>query len=71
MEIFNEIIFTLVFYTMICFTDFVPEIETKVLIGWVACGLVASHFIVNLSIMLYASCKGAKKTCLMKRMRKK
>ena len=56
---------------MICFTDFVPEIETKVLIGWVACGLVASHFIVNLSIMLYASCKGAKKTCLMKRMRKK
>ena len=70
MEIFNEINLMLVLYTMMCFTPLVPSIETRLLIGWVACGLVASHLFINLSIMLRSSIIGAKHDCRMKSLRK-
>ena len=53
------------------FTDFVPEVETKFLIGWVSCCLVALHFVVNLAIMLRTSCIGAIRACRMKYLKKK
>lgn len=28
MEMFNEIVLVFIMYTMICFTDFVPDLET-------------------------------------------
>ena len=69
-EIFNEVILMSVLYTMMLFTDFVPEVETKVLIGWLSCFLVALHFIVNLAIMLITSCKGAYMACRMNYLKK-
>ena len=71
MEIFNEVILMLVLYTMMCFTDFVPEIETKMLIGWVACTLVALHFSINLTIMVLSSVRKTIRTCRMKMLLKK
>jgi hypothetical protein len=63
MELFNEVILILVLYTMMCFTQFVPEVDTREKIGYVSSGLVALHFLVNLAIMLSVSCCNAKKSC--------
>ena len=71
MELFNEVILILVFYTMMCFTQFVPEVETKEKIGYVSASLVALHFLVNLGVMLVHSCCNAKKTCRLNSARKK
>ena len=48
---------------MICFTDFVSEIETQMTIGFVACGFVTLHFMVNLALMLRVSLKGVVRKC--------
>jgi hypothetical protein len=57
METFNEVVLLLIMYTMMCFTDFVPDLETQYGIGYVACSLVAGHLLVNLAIMLTTSFK--------------
>ena len=44
-------------YTMMCFTDFVADLETQYKVGFVSCGLVVSHLLINVSIMLKTSVK--------------
>ncbi len=57
METFNEVMILFIMYTMMCFTDFVPEIETQYKVGYISCGLVVSHLLINISIMLKTSIK--------------
>ena len=63
MEIFNEVILVLVLYTMMCFTPWVQEVESKVRIGYLSCFFVATHFVVNLAIMLRGSLLGLSQRC--------
>ena len=44
-------------YTMMCFTDFVADLETQYKVGFVSCGLVVGHLLINVSIMLKTSVK--------------
>ena len=55
LETFNEVLLLLIMYTMMCFTDFVPDLETQYSIGYVACSLVVGHLLDNLEIMLTTS----------------
>jgi hypothetical protein len=52
MEYFNEIVMLLTLYCMMCFTDFVPDVETQFNLGWVCCFIVTFHFLLNLFFML-------------------
>ena len=51
MEIFNEIVLALTLYTIMCFSDWLDEVEAKLKVGYVSSLLVASHFLLNLIIM--------------------
>lgn len=51
MEIFNETVLMIVFYTIICFSDFILSMETRQQVGYVTCGLVTLHFLVNLVLI--------------------
>ena len=42
-------------YTFICFTDFVPNLETQYQVGYVSCGLVIFQLLVCLGIMFVES----------------
>ena len=55
LEIFNECMLMLVMYTFICFTDFVPNLETQYQVGYVSCGLVMLQLLVCLGIMFVES----------------
>ena len=55
LEIFNEVILMLIMYTFMCFTDFVAYLETQFAVGYVSCGLVVFHLLVNLVIMSIGS----------------
>ena len=55
MEYFNEIVLLLTLYCMMCFTDFVPEVESQYNMGWICCLIVLSHFGINLFFMLKAN----------------
>ena len=57
LEIFNEIVLMLIMYTFMCFSDFVPLVETQFQVGYVSCGLVVFHLLVNLGIMSVSSFK--------------
>ncbi len=57
METFNEVVLLLIMYSMMCFTDFVPDLETQYGIGYVACSLIVGHLLVNLGIMIITSFK--------------
>ena len=70
-EIFNEIVMLLLLYTFISFTDWVPNLETKFKLGYVACGLIVLHLMINIFIMLTSSIKGAYKACRLRRHRNK
>ena len=62
-ERFNEVILMLILYTMLCFTPWVPQIETKMKVGYLSCFFVCLHFIVNLYIMTRSSIKGTIISC--------
>ena len=66
-EIFNEIVMILLLYTFMSFTDWVPNFETKFKLGYVACGLIVLHLMINIFIMLASSIKGAYKACRLRR----
>ena len=52
MEYFNEIVLLLTLYCMMCFSDFVPKVETQFEIGWLCCFVVTAHFVINVYFML-------------------
>ena len=52
MEVFNECMLLLIMYTMLCFTDFVPDVKMQYNVGYVSCTLLVGHLLVNLALML-------------------
>ena len=50
-EIFNEIAIMFVSYTVMCFSDFVPDPETRFYIGYVSIGIVCLHLLISLGFM--------------------
>ena len=56
-EIFNEIMIIFTSYTIISFTDWVPDINSQEITGFVTLILVALHLLVNLGLMLFKSVK--------------
>ena len=55
MELFNEVIFMNLLYCIMCFSDFLQDVEVQLTIGYIACGLVALHFIINLFLILHTT----------------
>ena len=70
-EIFNEVVMILILYTFISFTDWVPSLEAKFKLGYLSCGLIVLHLLINIFIMLTSSIKGAYKACRLSRHRRK
>ena len=54
-DFFNEIIIVLTLYTMMCFTNFLPDQMMQFNVGYVSCFLVATHLIINLVFMVKSS----------------
>ncbi len=54
-DFFNEIIIVLTLYTMMCFTNFLPDLMMQFNVGYASCFLVVTHLIINLFIMVAGS----------------
>ena len=57
MEFFNEMMIMFVMYIMICFTDWMPDIEVREFLGYLCIGFVSSHIGVNIFFMFKASAR--------------
>jgi hypothetical protein len=57
LEYLNEIIIMLVLYTIICFSQFVPDPEARYMMGFVCIVIVASHLLINLWLISFKSFK--------------
>ena len=55
MEIANETLIILILYTMMCFSDWVPDIQTRTYVGYASCAMVVSHLLANLALMILNS----------------
>lgn len=67
MEIFNESILLMVAYTIICFSAWIPNIETKFKIGYVSVGFVVIHLLINFSLITYNTLKTYIRKCRMQK----
>jgi amino acid transporter len=52
-EIINEVIITFIFYTFLCFSDLVPDLQIRAFIGSMSCLLVMLHFLANVGVIVY------------------
>jgi len=50
-EMFNEAFVMFAIYHLVIFTDFVPDIETKYLMGWSCIAVTSFNMLVNLTIV--------------------
>ncbi len=50
-EFFNEVIIVLTLYTIMCFTNFVPDQMMQLNVGYASCLLVVVHLLINLAVM--------------------
>jgi len=57
----NEFVVMMVMYHLICFTPFVPEIETRFNVGYVLCVLIGLHLAANLALILQTSYRGLRR----------
>jgi hypothetical protein len=51
MEIFNEVLIMFTVYTFMIFSDFVQDVDTKFMVGYLAIGFVAIHLLVNIGLI--------------------
>jgi len=51
MELFNEAMMTLIMYSILCFTDFIPDPNNRYQVGYVSIALISLHFTVNIAIL--------------------
>jgi len=63
MEVMNETTLTFLYYGMLCFTDFVPEPETRSLLGFIYMGVSLVNILVHLTFLALASCNKIKLRC--------
>ena len=54
-DFFNEVIIVFTLYTVMCFSGFVPSALMEFNVGYVSCGLIIIHLVVNLVIMINGS----------------
>ncbi len=56
-EMFHEVIMMQILYTMLCFTDFVPDVTTRGYIGYYSMAMVCIHLGVCFFFMFKSSYK--------------
>lgn len=54
-EFFNETVIMLVLYTMMSFTQFVPDPAARYQVGWLCILIVAVHLAINLGLILHST----------------
>ena len=62
-EVMNEVTLLLLTYTLWCFTDFVPEAETRHLLGFVFIATSQGNVIVHLTLMVCETMKRVELGC--------
>ena len=70
MELFNEIILMNLLYCIMCFSDLVLDVEAHLKVGYIACVLVALHWLVHLILILNTSFKDLIRKMRMKNFKK-
>ncbi len=65
-EIFNEIVLMIIMYTIICFSEFVPDVEIRFAIGYITIFMVVLHLAVNIYRIFNSTFKFVKLTYLLK-----
>lgn len=58
-------------YTIITFSPWIDDVDVKFLIGYATIGIVASHFLINLMLIFFASSSQCKWTCKRKIVKRK
>lgn len=59
-EYFNEVVIMFVLYNMICFSNFVPDVEARYTIGFFCIFIVSLHLGINLFLIVYHNFKKLK-----------
>ena len=56
-ELLNEFVIVLAGYHVMCFTPFVPEIDSRMYIGYSFIILIVTHTVVSLGVLIYSMIK--------------
>ena len=64
MEMLNEVLVMFTMYTMIIFTDFVPDVPVKFNVGYFVCGLLTLYVVFCLALVLKETIRDVRFKCL-------
>jgi hypothetical protein len=64
LELFTEGCITIFIYTFFCFTDFIPDPETRFLVGWVAMVIFLINVLGNLIVVVRGTVSEPKRRIL-------
>lgn len=70
-ETVNEVIITFIFYTFFCFSDLVPDPETRAFVGLWSCIFVVLHFLANVGVIVYITVAQCREKARKKRMKRR
>ena len=71
MELFNEVVFLLILYTILCFSDWLGDEELQLKIGFVSCSLICIHLGLNFLLIIVTAVRSTKRRCQIRILRKK
>lgn len=71
MEFFNEVVFLLILYTILCFSDWLGDEELQLKIGFVSCSLICIHLGLNFLLIIVTAVRMTKRRCQIRILRKK
>ena len=69
-EYFNEVVSVWILFASMCLSNFGPDSETKVYVGYFICGLIAFHLLFNIGKMILFAAFKLKRTYFMKAAKK-
>lgn len=69
-EIFNDVIFMMMIYHLICFSDFNSSMEARFEMGYSQVSLIGILITVNISSMVFTSCVDMKRARVLKTLEK-
>ena len=56
-ELLNEFVIILAVYHVMCFTPLVPDIDTRIYIGYSFIILIVTHTVISLGVLIYSVIK--------------
>ena len=70
-EVANEVIVLVCSYVLLCYTEFLTDMETRFMVGWFHMSLIGLNVVMNLTFMFYVIFSDCIRKCKLRMARRR